>query len=284
MAAQKLLGKPVATEIRERVKTYVAEERRQRGTVPGLAVVLVGEDAPSQIYVGLKHQAAVAAGMRSIERRLPEQSRTEDVRAVVEALNQDPGVNGILVQFPLPPHIDRQQVLDHIDANKDVDGLTRLSQGSLAQNIPGLRPCTAVGIMDILAHYHIPLAGRRAVVIGRSALVGLPAALMLMQEQATVTIVHSRTWGSADIARQADILVAAAGRPGLVDGTWIKPGAVVVDVGIHRTDHGIVGDVVSQHAEELASAVTPVPGGIGPMTIAELMQNTWLAYCDQVGR
>lgn len=281
---RELTGKPAATAIRERVRDAVSREREQHGTVPGLAVVLVGADPASEIYVGRKHKAAVALGMKSIERRLPEASTTEDVLDVVDMLNHDPQVHGILVQFPLPQHIDAQRILDRINPLKDVDGLTRPSQGALVQNLPGLRPCTAVGVMDLLAYYEVPVAHQRAVVIGRSALVGLPTALLLMQNQATVTVVHSRTPNPASVCREADILVAAAGKPGLVQAEWIKPGAVVVDVGIHRTDHGLVGDVCRDQADGLAQAISPVPGGVGPMTIAELMKNTWLAYRNQAAQ
>ena len=279
----KMEGKPVAKTIRQRVRGEVERARQSGMGVPGLAVVLVGNDPASEIYVGLKHKAALAMGMRSMEQRLGSESRTEEVLDVVRELNQDPGVHGILVQFPLPAAVDRQRVLDEINPAKDVDGLTRISQGALAQNLPGLRPCTALGVLDMLKHYDIPLAKARAVVIGRSALVGLPAALMLMQEQATVTIVHSRTVRPDEIAREADILVVAAGQPELVRGDWIKPGAAVVDVGIHRTPQGLIGDVKADEADH-AGALSPVPGGVGPMTIAELMHNTLSAFLQQAGR
>lgn len=278
-----LEGKVVADAIRQRVGEAVRVRHSRSGAVPGLAVVLVGEDSASEIYVRQKHKAAVSAGMQSFLERLPADASTDDVLRTVKALNDRGDVHGILVQLPLPPHIDRDRVLETIDPAKDVDGLTRVNQGALMQNQLGLRPCTPLGIMDLLAFYHVPIAGQRAVVIGRSRLVGLPVALMLMQHDATVTVIHSKTPGAQTIAATADILVAAAGQPELVTRPWVKPGAVVVDVGIHRTDHGLIGDVAAGELEDQAAFLTPVPGGVGPMTIAELMQNTWHAFERGVG-
>lgn len=278
----RLRGRPAADAVRHEVAARVAAEQEKFGRAPGLAVVLVGEDPASQIYVKRKHEAAVAAGMNSFEYRLPAGAATSDVLDVVDQLNQDPAIHGILVQFPLPSQVDGETVIGRIEAAKDVDGLTRTSQGALLQNRPGLRPCTAVGILDLLSFYRIPVAGKRAVVVGRSALVGRPAAVLLMHANATVTVVHSQTVEASKISRQADILVVAAGRPGLVTEDWIKSGATVVDVGIHRTEAGIVGDVLVEAADGRAEAFTPVPGGVGPMTIAELMRNTWLAFQSQV--
>lgn len=267
-------GKRVAASLRERLKEQIAKAHAE----PGLAVVLVGNDPASDIYVRNKGKAARSVGMRSLERRLPESSPTEDVLQVVEELNRDPGVHGILVQLPLPRQIDRMRVIEAIRPDKDVDGLTRASQGALIEMQPGLRPCTPAGIMDLLDAYHVPLAGRRAVVVGRSSLVGLPTALLLLARHATVAILHSRSERPWEVAREADVLIAAAGRPRLVTPDWIKPGAVVVDVGIHRTDAGLVGDVDAEAALGHAGALSPVPGGVGPMTIAELLNNTWIAY------
>ncbi len=267
-------GKRVAASLRERLKEEIAKSQAE----PGLAVVLVGNDPASEIYVRNKGKAARSVGMRSLERRLPESSRTEDVLQVVEELNRDPGVHGILVQLPMPRQIDRRRVIEAIRPEKDVDGLTRTSQGALIEMQPGLRPCTPAGIMDLLDAFKVPLAGRRAVVVGRSSLVGLPTALLLLARNATVSILHSRSENPWEVAREADVLIAAAGRPRLVTREWVKPGAVVVDVGIHRTEAGLVGDVDAEALKGHAGALSPVPGGVGPMTIAELLNNTWLAF------
>ncbi len=276
-----LQGKPVAATILETVSKRVAEAQAKSGRAPGLAVVLVGDDPASQIYVRQKHKAAQSMGIQSFERHLPKESSTDAVLAVLDELNRDSAVHGILVQLPLPEHIDRFRVLLGIAPAKDVDGLTQANQGALVQNRPGLRPCTPLGIMDLLDYYQVPVAGRRAVVIGRSALVGMPVALLLLQQDATLTVVHSKTPDPAAVACQADILVVAAGQPALVTRDWIKPGAAVIDVGIHRTASGLVGDVDVGQAEGWAGALTPVPGGVGPMTIAELMRNTWQAFRQQ---
>lgn len=278
MAAIILDGKELARRIRAELTEEVTTHVSQGGKRPGLAVVLVGSDPASEIYVRNKGKAARAVGMESVERRLPESSTTGEVLAVVEELNQDPGVHGILVQLPLPAGIDRELVIQAIQPAKDVDGLTPLSQGALVKRLPGLRPCTPSGVMDLLRHYQVPIQGRRAVVIGRSELVGLPQALLLVEANATVTVVHSKTVDAREIVRQADIVVAAAGQPHLVRGDWIKPGSAVVDVGIHRTEAGIIGDVVAEEVEGRAGYVSPVPGGVGPMTIAELLKNTWAAF------
>ncbi|PSR24156.1 MAG: bifunctional methylenetetrahydrofolate dehydrogenase/methenyltetrahydrofolate cyclohydrolase FolD [Sulfobacillus acidophilus] len=274
----RLEGKIVADAIRQRVRRAVEQCQQDSGLKPGLAVVLVGDDPASEIYVRQKHKAATSVGIESYQHHLNAEVTTEAVCETVAALNRDPKVHGILVQLPLPPHIDRDQVLQAIAVEKDVDGLTRASQGALMQNRPGLRPCTPLGIIDLLAFYHIPIAGQRAVIVGRSSLVGLPVALMLQQQDATITIVHSRTVQAQAVTATADILVVAAGQPRLVTRSWVKEGAVVVDVGIHRTSQGLIGDVATKELEGYAAAVTPVPGGVGPMTIAELMHNTWQAF------
>lgn len=267
-------GKATAATLRHQLATEIA----QFGKEPGLAVVLVGNDPASAIYVRNKGRAAEAVGIRSVVHRLPEHSTTDEVLAVVQNLNQDGGIHGILVQLPLPPQVDRDRVIESISPDKDVDGLTRSSQGALAQNRPGLRPCTPAGIIDLLHAYDVPLAGRRAVVVGRSSLVGLPVALLLMQEDATVTVLHSKSHEPWRVAQEADVLVVAAGRPKMVTREWVKRGAVVIDVGIHRTASGIVGDVDFASVESQVDAITPVPGGVGPMTIAELLTNTWRSY------
>lgn len=272
-------GKRVAQDLRKKLGAAIAAA----GVQPGLAVILVGDDPASEIYVRNKGKAARAVGMHSEEHRLPATSTTDEVMGLVDSLNRDPRIHGILVQLPLPDGVDRDRVIECIDPAKDVDGLTRASQGALMQNQPGLRPCTPAGVLDLLRAYDVSLAGRRAVVVGRSALVGLPAALLLMQANATVSIIHSRTVEPARITRDADVLVVAAGQPRLVTREWVKPEAVVVDVGIHRTEAGLVGDVDFAQLEGYVAALTPVPGGVGPMTIAELLQNTWLAYQRQVG-
>ncbi len=278
MAAIALDGKEVARHIRAELTARVARHVSQGGTRPGLAVVLVGSDPASEIYVRNKGKAARAVGMESLERRLPESSTTGEVLAVVEELNQNPAVHGILVQLPLPAGIDRERVIQAIHPAKDVDGLSPLSQGALMKRLPGLRPCTPSGVMDLIRYYDIPIQGQRAVVIGRSELVGLPQALLLLEANATVTVVHSKTSDVGGIVREADIVVAAAGQPHLVRGDWIKPGATVIDVGIHRTEHGIIGDVVAEDVQDRAGYLSPVPGGVGPMTIAELLKNTWEAF------
>ena len=280
--ARRLAGKPPAQALRERIKGAVEEEQKKSGRVPGLAVVRVGQDPASAIYVKRKHEAAVQLGMRSFQEELGEDCSTRTLLEVVDHFNEDGAVHGILVQFPLPPGVDAERVVERIRPAKDVDGLTRASQGALMRHQPGLRPCTALGIMDLLAFYDIQVAGKRAVVVGRSALVGLPLALMLMQQNATVTVIHSHTVNPAAIAAQADLLVVAAGKPGLVTGEWIKEGAVVVDVGINRLEGGLVGDVDVKAAQQRAAALTPVPGGVGLMTIAELMGNTWRAFSGQM--
>lgn len=263
--------------VREQLKDAVRRESVGE-SVPGLAVVLVGHDPASEIYVRQKRKAAEAIGMQSWEYRLEETTSTDEVVALVHELNQRRDVHGILVQLPLPAHIGRDQVIEAIDPRKDVDGLTRTNQGALVQNRPGLRPCTPSGILLLLRHFEVPLEGQRVVVIGRSLLVGLPLSLMLMQDNATVTVVHSHSPSPARIARDADLVVAAAGRPRLVTREWIKPGAVVVDVGIHRLPDGLCGDVAAEQMAGHAGALTPVPGGVGPMTIAALLANTWQAY------
>ncbi|MDA8193025.1 MAG: bifunctional methylenetetrahydrofolate dehydrogenase/methenyltetrahydrofolate cyclohydrolase FolD [Thermaerobacter sp.] len=273
-------GKRVGAEIRQAVGREVEAYLSAHGRRPGLAVVLVGNDPASEIYVRNKRRACEDAHMHSVQRRLPETATTDDVVAVVRALNQDPQIHGILVQLPVPRHVDSRRVLAELSPDKDVDGLTETNLGRLAAGQAGLRPCTPMGVLAILDRYDIPLSGRRAVVVGRSRLVGLPLALLLMARDATVTVVHSRTADPVRVVRDAEIVAVAAGRPQMVTREWIRPGAAVVDVGINRTPQGLVGDVEAGVAE-VAGYLTPVPGGVGPMTIAGLLRNTWQAFLAQ---
>lgn len=275
-------GRAVATQMREQLATTIRQQVLQRTTPPGLAVILVGDDPASDIYVRQKRKAAEAVGMQSWEYRLNANVTTDEVVDLVKTLNHQPAVHGILVQLPLPNHIGREPVIEAIAPLKDVDGLTCVNQGALMKNQPGLRPCTPSGIIALLKHYGVNLEGRRAAVIGRSTLVGLPVSLMLMQQQATVTMIHSHTQNPKELSRMADLVIVAAGRPRLVTREWIRPGAIVVDVGIHRLPEGLCGDVAADEMDGYAAALTPVPGGVGPMTIAALLQNTWQAYASQV--
>ncbi|MDA8197868.1 MAG: bifunctional 5,10-methylenetetrahydrofolate dehydrogenase/5,10-methenyltetrahydrofolate cyclohydrolase [Thermaerobacter sp.] len=266
-----LLGRPAADAVQERVAARVAAWTGPR--VPGLAVVLVGEDPPSLAYVRSKRKACRQVGIESVQINLPETASTGAVRSAVAELNRDPAVHGILVQLPLPPQVDAAQIIAAIDPAKDVDGLHPDSLGRLMSGRPGLVPCTPRGVMTLLDHYRIPVAGRRAVVLGRSALVGLPLALLLLHRDASVTVLHSKSPRPWEQTRDADIVVAAVGRPGLVEPEWIRPGATVVDVGITRSPAGLLGDVAPAVAE-VAGELTPVPGGVGPMTVATLLANT----------
>ena len=275
MAALTLSGKAVAAAVMEEVESQV-QTLAEAGHTPGLATVLVGEDPASHTYVRMKRRDAARVGIRSIHHQMEASSTQNDVEELVRSLSADPGVDGILVQLPLPRGLDEGAVVGCIDPRKDVDGLHRENLGRLVAEVPGPRPCTPAGVMRIFSHYDLPVGGRRAVVIGRSFLVGKPLALLMATKgaDATVTLAHSRTVGLESLARQADILVAAVGRPGMVKASWVKPGAVVIDVGINRTDHGLVGDVAFEEVREVASAITPVPGGVGVMTRAMLMSNT----------
>jgi methylenetetrahydrofolate dehydrogenase (NADP+)/methenyltetrahydrofolate cyclohydrolase len=246
-----------------------------RGVVPGLATVLVGDDSASRVYVGSKERACTEVGMRSIGQRLPAETSTGKLVAVIEDLNARPDVHGILVQLPLPDGIDADAVIQAIAPAKDVDGLTTTSQGRLLAGLPGLRPCTPRGIMRLIATTGCELRGTPAVVVGRSLLVGKPVALLLLEQHATVTICHSRTRDLATVVGGADVLIAAVGRPGMIRGDWVKPGAVVIDVGINRLPDGrLTGDVDFAGARARAGWITPVPGGVGPMTVAMLLANT----------
>ncbi len=274
MSATIIDGKAFAAKLRARIATGVADFRAQAGRAPGLAVVLVGEDPASSVYVRSKGKATREAGMESIEHRLPADVAPETLLALVADLNADPAIDGILVQLPLPKHIDTQAVIAAIDPDKDVDGFHPINAGRLATGLPGFVPCTPLGCLMLLKSIHPHLSGLEAVVIGRSNIVGKPMAQLLLAESCTVTIVHSRTRDAFAHVRAADIVVAAVGIPGMVTGDWIKPGATVIDVGINRTEAGLVGDVDFASASQVAGAITPVPGGVGPMTIAVLLRNT----------
>ena len=272
-------GKAIAKAVRLEVAEEVQAIFEQDGVKPKLAVILVGEDPASQTYVKSKEKACAQAGMESESYRLPESTTEEELLTLIAQLNEDPSVNGILVQLPLPRHISVDPVIQMIDPDKDVDGFHVRNIGNMAKG--GCReylPCTTNGVLELLKRYQIEIEGKHCVVIGRSNLVGKPVSLMLQEANGTVTMCHSRTKDLAAFCRMADILVVAAGKPHLVDGSMIKEGAVVIDVGIHRTENGLCGDVNTESCMGIASAITPVPGGVGPMTVAMLMKNCLLAY------
>jgi len=285
MSAKIIDGKAVAKSVREDVAAGVAALEQDHGVVPGLAVVLVGEDPASQVYVRNKGVATRETGMRSIEHKLPADTSQDEVISLVRRLNDDDAVDGILVQLPLPDHIDPNVMINEIDPDKDVDGLTEVNAGRLVLGKDALVPCTPQGSILLIKTVMEDMSGANAVVLGRSILVGKPLASLLLAEHCTVTTAHSRTRGVEEICRQADILCAAVGRPEIVKGDWIKPGAVVIDVGINRIDAPekgegktrLVGDVDYDGASAVAGAITPVPGGVGPMTIACLLKNTLTA-------
>lgn len=266
-------GKAIAAKVREEVAQEVKALQAQ-GVTPGLAVVLVGNDAASQVYVRSKEKACAQVGINSVVHRLPEETTQTELLAVIRKLNQDPTVHGILVQLPVPKHIDPKVVQMAVSPDKDVDGFHPLNVGRLWANRPGHIPCTPLGIMRLLDESQVELAGKKAVVIGRSDIVGKPMAALLLQRNATVTICHSYTQNVAEECREADIVVVAVGKPGFIKGEWLKPGSTVIDVGINRLPTGLVGDVDFPSAAEVAGKITPVPGGVGPMTIAMLLSNT----------
>jgi methylenetetrahydrofolate dehydrogenase (NADP+)/methenyltetrahydrofolate cyclohydrolase len=274
MSATIIDGKAFAAGLRARIADGVTAFRAQAGRAPGLAVVLVGEDPASNVYVRSKGKATREAGMESVEHRLPADVPAEDLLALVATLNADPTIDGILVQLPLPKHIDEQAVISAIDPDKDVDGFHPINAGRLATGLPGFVPCTPFGCVLLLKSVLPSLSGLEAVVVGRSNIVGKPMAQLLLRESCTVTVVHSRTKDVPTHIRRADIVVAAVGIPQMIKGDWLKPGATIIDVGINRTDAGLVGDVDFASAVEVAGAITPVPGGVGPMTIACLLRNT----------
>ena len=270
MTATIIDGKAYAARLRSEIASAVAALPR----APGLAVVLVGDDPASAVYVRSKGKQSVEVGMRSFEHRLPADTAQADLIALVERLNADDAVDGILVQLPLPKHLDDLAVISAIDPDKDVDGLHVVNAGRLASGLPGLVSCTPLGCMMLIKDQLGDISGTNAVVIGRSILVGKPVAQLLLAANCTVTMAHSRTRGLPDVVRRADIVVAAVGRPEMVRGDWIKPGACVIDVGINRVDGKLIGDVAFDEVAAVAGSITPVPGGVGPMTIACLLQNT----------
>ncbi|MCC7259789.1 MAG: bifunctional methylenetetrahydrofolate dehydrogenase/methenyltetrahydrofolate cyclohydrolase FolD [Alphaproteobacteria bacterium] len=274
MSATIIDGKAFAARVRENVAARVRELRNTQGITPGLAVILVGEDPASEVYVRNKAKFTVEVGMESFEFRLPAATTQDALLAKVRALNANPAVHGILVQLPLPKHIDENAVIDAIAPEKDVDGFHIVNRGKLATGQDALVPCTPLGCWMMLKDTLGDLTGLHALVIGRSNIVGKPMAQLLLNSSCTVTVAHSKTRDIAALGRQADILVAAVGKPKMVKGEWIKPGATVIDVGINRTDAGLVGDVDFDSAKTVAGAITPVPGGVGPMTIACLLANT----------
>jgi len=278
-------GKAVAKEVQKQIKEEVEGLERRWGLVPGLAVVLVGDDPASHIYVRNKEKACKEVGIKSFEHLLPATISEKELLALVQQLNKDKNVHGILVQLPLPPHIRAEKVLETVSPYKDIDGFHPINQGRLMLGGDGFRPCTPMGIMRLLAAVGCDPKGKNAVVVGRSNIVGKPVALMLLEKHATVTICHSRTASLRDEVGRADILVVAIGKAGLVRGEWIKPGAVVIDVGVNRLPSGkLSGDVEFDTAKNRASAITPVPGGVGPMTICMLLYNTLKAAKDSLQR
>jgi methylenetetrahydrofolate dehydrogenase (NADP+)/methenyltetrahydrofolate cyclohydrolase len=283
MTAAIIDGKAFAAGLRGRVAERAAAFAAQAGRAPGLAVVLVGDDPASTVYVRSKGKATKEAGMVGIEHRLPADVPQEALLDLVDALNADPTIDGILVQLPLPKHIDEQAVTIRIDPDKDVDGFHPVNAGRLATGLPGFVPCTPLGCLMLLKDQLGDLAGLDAVVIGRSNIVGKPMAQLLIAESCTVTVAHSRTRDLSSLVKHADIVVAAVGRPHMVKGEWLKPGATVIDVGINRTPDGLVGDVDFAGALSVAGAVTPVPGGVGPMTIAVLLRNTLISAERRAG-
>jgi methylenetetrahydrofolate dehydrogenase (NADP+)/methenyltetrahydrofolate cyclohydrolase len=288
MTASIIDGKAIAAKLSEETAEAVKRLTDEHGIEPGLAVVLVGENPASEIYVRSKTAKTAATNMRSLLYKLPETVKAEELFELIDKLNTDPTVHGILVQLPLPPQIDSQRVIEAIAPAKDVDGFHPLTAGLLSTGLPGIVPCTPLACIMLAKHVHKSLTGLEAVVIGRSNIVGKPLAQLLLMENATVTIAHSKTRDLPDVCRRADIVFAAVGRPEMVRGDWIKPGATVIDVGINRVpaEDGkskLVGDVAFAEASQVAGAITPVPGGVGPMTIACLMLNTLKAACAQNG-
>ncbi|MZH45603.1 MAG: bifunctional methylenetetrahydrofolate dehydrogenase/methenyltetrahydrofolate cyclohydrolase FolD [Nitrospinae bacterium] len=271
-------GKKVSMEIRSRLKQETEELKNKTGRMPGLATVLVGEDPASAVYVRNKNKVCQEVGFQSFGQNLPAETTEDELLEVIKKLNENDEVNGILVQLPLPDHIDSEKILLSIKPEKDVDGFHPINVGKLAIGNALLTPCTPTGIIELLDYYNIEIAGKHAVVLGRSNIVGKPVALLLLQRNATVTICHSRTSNLKQVTSQADILIAAVGRPGFVGSEMVKDNAVVIDVGINRVDGKLTGDVEFEPVAEKTSYITPVPGGVGPMTIALLMENTLKAF------
>ena len=277
MSARLIDGKAVAAALRAKLEEEVSEFVARHGRPPGLATVLVGEDPASAVYVGSKQRQCEEIGMRSFGVTLAADASEEEVLGKLQRLNADEAVSGIIVQLPLPDHLDGVKLTGLVDVRKDVDGLTTQSAGLLALGRPGLRPCTPSGVMLLLESEGVSLEGAECVVIGRSNLFGKPMAQLLLAANATVTTCHSRTRDLGEVCARADVLIAAVGRPRMVEGDWVKEGAVVIDVGVNRLESGLVGDVDFEAASERAAAITPVPGGVGPMTIACLLRNTLIA-------
>lgn len=284
MTAKLIDGKALAAKIRGEIRTRVDQMTSLNHRAPGLAVILVGNDPASEVYVNNKRKACADSGITSVAHDLPSSTSQEELFGLIDQLNNDPAIDGILVQLPLPAHIDTEQVIEAIRPDKDVDGFHPYNIGRLAVRMPALRSCTPYGVIKLLNETGETYKGRTAVVIGASNHVGRPMALELMLAGATVTVCHRFTKDSASLARQADIVVAAAGKAHLVKGDWIKDGATVIDIGIHRTDEGkLIGDVDFAAAKEKAAWITPVPGGVGPMTVAMLMHNTLDSYFKRIG-
>lgn len=285
MTADIIDGKMIAKDLRGDIADQTKDLLDHHGITPGLAVVLVGQDPASQVYVRNKGKQSKECGMRSFEHLLPADTTQDDLLSLIDRLNADPKVNGILVQLPLPQHIDPDQVINAIAPDKDVDGFHILNAGRLATGQNGMVPCTPLGCLMMLRQRFDDLSGKNAVVVGRSNIVGKPMAQLLLRENCTVTIAHSRTENLPDLCRSADILIAAVGRPHMIPADWIKPGATIIDVGINRIERDgkakLVGDVDTAPATQIAGAITPVPGGVGPMTIACLLANTLVATCLQ---
>jgi methylenetetrahydrofolate dehydrogenase (NADP+)/methenyltetrahydrofolate cyclohydrolase len=270
-------GKAVARGVREQVAADVTTWRRQHGLTPGLATILVGDDPASAVYIANKRRACAEVGIADHHRHLPAGTEQAEVADLIEQLNADPDISGILLQLPVPEPLDGHALASLIVPEKDVDGLTPLSAGRLAQGTPGLRPCTPLGVIELLDHHGVPLEGAEAVVVGRSDLVGKPVASLLLARNATVTVCHSRTRDLASVCARADVLIAAVGVARLIGADHVKPGAAVIDVGMNRLDEGLCGDVDFDPVREVAGLLTPVPGGVGPMTIAMLLRNTLTA-------
>jgi len=292
MTAQLIDGKGIAADIQDEVTREVAELKEKHGIVPGLATVLVGENPASQTYVRMKRKRCAEVGIHSVGRELPKDASQEAVETLVRELNDDPSIHGILVQLPLPGHLDEESVLNTIDLTKDIDGFHPINIGRLAMKGREalFKPNTPAGIIELIDRIGVPIEGREAVVLGRSNIVGLPVSMLLLKRNATVTICHSRTQDLPSVTRRADILIAAVGRAEMVKANWVKPGAVVIDVGINRVDdpsrkrgYRLVGDVDFEEVKEVAGHITPVPGGVGPMTIAMLLKNTVISAKRSAG-